>query len=196
MSFGISAATLAEISLAVTAAGAAASAYGAIKQGQAASAASDYQAQVARNNQIVSNAYAKQAQSDGENQVAAKQAQTSQMIGAERAAMAANGVDLDSGSALRIQGDTAKLGDVDAMTIRNNAARQAYGYQLQGLSYSQQAGLDEASASNAKTAGYLGAFSSIVSGASSVAGKWAGYKTNGIFGSSYDSSFDNPADYG
>ncbi|TDY26305.1 hypothetical protein B0G81_6815 [Paraburkholderia sp. BL6665CI2N2] len=196
MSAGLSAAAIASISLAVSAVGAGVSAYGAVRQGQAASAAASYQAEVAKNNQIVANAYSKQAMDDGENQVAAKQQQTSQMIGAERAAMAANGVDLDSGSALRIQGDTAKLGDVDAMTIRNNAARQAYGYQLQGLSYSQQASLDEASSSNAQTAGYVNGFSSILSGASSVGSKWAQYKTNGLFSSGYDSSFDNPADYG
>jgi hypothetical protein len=95
--------------------------------------------------------------------------------------MAANGVDLNSGSALRIQGDTAKLGDVDALTIRNNAARAAYGYQLQGLSYGQQATLDESSAANAVSAGNLNSFASIVGGASSVGSKWSTYQMNGVF---------------
>lgn len=181
MSFGISAATLAEVSVAMTAVSAGVSAYGAYRQGQAQSAADAYQAQVARNNQIVAGQYAQQATQDGENKVAAKQEQTAQMIGAQRAAMAANGVDLDSGSPLRVQQDTAKLGEVDAMTIRNNAAREAYGYQLQGLSYGQQAQLDESASENAETAGSLNAFSSILGGASSVASQWTKYQTNGVF---------------
>ncbi|MFM0151449.1 hypothetical protein [Paraburkholderia sediminicola] len=181
MSFGFSAAAVAEVSLAVAAAGAAASAYGAIRQGQAASAAASYQAQVAKNNQTIASQYAAQSLADGQNQVAAKQQQTAQMIGGERAAMAANGVDLDSGSALRIQGDTAKLGDVDAMTIKNNAARAAYGYQLQGVSYGQQASLDESTGANAVSAGNLNAFSSILGGASSVGSKWTQYKIDGVF---------------
>lgn len=168
-------------SLAMTVASTAASAYSAKQQASAEDAADSYKATVAKNNQIVANQYAAQATADGENQVAAKQQQTAQMIGGERASMAANGVDLDSGSALRIQGDTAKLGEVDALTIRNNAARAAYGYELQGLSYGQQATLDESAASNASTAGNLNAFSSVIGGASSVAGKWTQYQTSGVF---------------
>ncbi|MBD1412793.1 hypothetical protein NUJ30_08765 [Burkholderia contaminans] len=181
MSFGISAAALAEISIAMTAVSAGVAAYGAIKQGQAQSAALQYQAQVAANNQKIANQYAQQAIADGENKVAAKQQQTAQMIGAQRAAMAANGIDLDSGSPLRLQQDTAKLGNVDALTIRNNAAREAYGYQVQGLSYGQQAQLDEAGASNAVTAGNLNAFSSIIGGASSIGSKWIDYTKTGVF---------------
>lgn len=181
MSFGISAATLAEVSIAMTAVSAGAAAYGAMRQGQAQSAALAYQAQVARNNQTIAGQYAQQATQDGENKVAAKQQQTAQMIGAQRAAMAANGVDLDSGSPLRLQEDTAKLGNVDAMTIRNSAAREAYGYQLQGLSYGQQAQLDQSSSDNAVTAGNLNAFSSILGGAASVGKQWTQYKTTGVF---------------
>ncbi|PRZ51227.1 hypothetical protein BX589_12068 [Paraburkholderia fungorum] len=168
-------------SLAMTAASAAMSAEGAQQQAKATASADQYQAQVAKNNQTIANQYAAQATADGENKVAIKQQQTAQMIGGERAAMAANGVDLNSGSALRIQGDTAKLGDVDALTIRNNAARAAYGYQLQGLSYGQQATLDESSAANAVSAGNLNSFASIVGGASSVGSKWSTYQMNGVF---------------
>lgn len=167
--------------LAASAASTAVTAYGAMQQGQATAAADRYQAQVALNNQKIAGQYAQQATADGEDQVAAKQEQTAQMVGSERAAMAANGVELNSGSALRIQGDTARLGEVDALTIRNNAARAAYGYQLQGVSYGQQASLDESAASSAVTAGNLNAFSSVVGGASSVASQWTKYKTSGVF---------------
>lgn len=173
--------TLAIASLAAGALSTGVSAIGAAQQASATAAADRYQAQVALNNQKIAGQYAAQATADGENQVAAKQQQTAQMIGSERAAMAANGVELDNGSALRIQGDTAKLGEVDALTIRNNAARAAYGYELQGVSYGQQAALDESAASNAVSAGSLNAFSSIVGGASSLADKWSKYQQNGVF---------------
>ena len=45
--------------------------------------------------------------------------------------MAANGVDLSSGSPLDILGDTAMYGELDALTIRSNAEREAYGYRVQ-----------------------------------------------------------------
>ncbi|CAB5082909.1 hypothetical protein IST4116A_01201 [Burkholderia cenocepacia] len=174
-------AVLAGSALAMTAVSTAMSAYGASRQAAATASADQYQAEVARINQRLSGQYAQQAIDDGENKVAAKQQQTSGLIGAQRAAMAANGVQLDSGTPLRLQEDSAQLGAVDALTIRNNAAREAYGYQVQGLSYGQQAQLDEASASNALSAGSLNTFSSILGGAASVGSKWIDYKKGGIF---------------
>lgn len=61
------------------------------------------------------------------------------MIGAQRAGFAANGVDVNSGSAADIQDDTAALGELDALTIKNNAAREAWGYRTQSQQYQQAA---------------------------------------------------------
>lgn len=61
------------------------------------------------------------------------------MIGAQRAGFAANGVDVNSGSAADIQDDTAALGELDALTIKNNAAREAWGYRKQSQQYQQTA---------------------------------------------------------
>jgi len=52
------------------------------------------------------------------------------MIGASRAAFAASGVevnDIDS-TATNVQADIKSLSEVDALTIRSNAAREAWGY--------------------------------------------------------------------
>lgn len=52
------------------------------------------------------------------------------MIGSSRAAFAAGGVevnDVDS-TAMNVQTDIARLAEVDALTIRANAAREAWGY--------------------------------------------------------------------
>lgn len=57
--------------------------------------------------------------------------QTQQDIGTQRAAMAANGGVVDEGSNALITQDTAQYGELDALIISNNAAREAYGYEVQ-----------------------------------------------------------------
>jgi len=49
------------------------------------------------------------------------------LIGTQRTAFAGQGVTLDSGSALDVQGQTAYIGELDALQIRQNAALQAWG---------------------------------------------------------------------
>lgn len=66
----------------------------------------------------------------GDNAAASHEADTDRLIGAQRARLAAQGQDLESGSALDIQLDTAELGAQDALTIRNNAWREAWGYRV------------------------------------------------------------------
>lgn len=173
--FGVS-----EFALAASATAAATSAYGAYQQGQASSAAATYQAAVARNNQIVANQNATYATQQGQAMEASKREQTAQLLGKERAMAGAAGVDSSSGSPLRLQGDTSRLGEVDALTIRDNAARSAYGYQTQGLNFQAEAGLDMMKSRNATAGGALGAFSSIAGGASSVSDKWARYDDAGL----------------
>lgn len=52
-------------------------------------------------------------------------------IGDARASLAGQGVTLDTGSALDVQSDIASLGALDIATIRNNAAREAWGFTTQ-----------------------------------------------------------------
>lgn len=55
-------------------------------------------------------------------------------IGAQRARLAASGVDISAdGSAIDLVADTARMGELDALTIRNNAAREAWGYKTQAV---------------------------------------------------------------
>lgn len=54
-----------------------------------------------------------------------------QVQGAQRAALAAQGVDVASGSALDVQTDTAYQAELDAQTIQSNAWREAYGLRTQ-----------------------------------------------------------------
>jgi hypothetical protein len=54
-------------------------------------------------------------------------------IGAQRAGQAASGIDPNSGTAADLQGDEAKFSALDAQMIRNNAAREAWGYRTDAM---------------------------------------------------------------
>jgi hypothetical protein len=55
---------------------------------------------------------------------------TSRTIGTQRAGLAAQHVDVNVGSASDVQETAAYLGELDALTIRGNAAREAWGYKV------------------------------------------------------------------
>lgn len=77
---------------------------------------------------------------------------------------------------MRTQADTAKIGEIDAQTIRANAARAGYNYRVQNVNFENEATMKAMAGANAFEAGKLGAFASLVSGASSVGAKWAQFK--------------------
>lgn len=62
-------------------------------------------------------------------------AEVRRLTGSQRARLAAQGIDIDSGSALDIQLDTAGLGERDALEIENAARREAWGYKVQAQDY-------------------------------------------------------------
>ncbi len=195
MSGGITATTA--ISLALAAAGTAASVYGQVQQqgaqAQAASAAqaqARYQAQVAQQNQELARRQAADATQRGQVAEENRRRLTQQQIGQQTAALAGQGTDLE-GSPTDILGDTAATGELDARTIRSNAAREAYGYTVQGLGYGNTAALESARAANSSyTPNYLGAGSSLLSGASTLSDKWRRFQTGGDTGG-FDSSGPN-----
>jgi len=73
---------------------------------------------------------------------------TKKLIGAQRAKLAAQGIEVDSGSALDIQLETAELGAVDALTIRNNAFREATGHRIQAIDLRSQSGFTKLASKN------------------------------------------------
>lgn len=79
--------------------------------------------------------------------------ETAQLRGTQRASLAASGVDITSGSAAELQGDTTELGELDALMIRNNAAREARGYKFEADEYRRGAQLT-LRAAKAQATGY------------------------------------------
>jgi hypothetical protein len=72
-----------------------------------------------------------------------------------------------------VVGSQSKLNELDALTTRANASREAAGYRQQGMNYKAEGDLAAASGANAQAQGQMGAASSILSGASSMSSTWA-----------------------
>ena len=64
--------------------------------------------------------------------------QTRQVMGAGKAALAAQGVDVGTGSAVDVGKNTMQLGELDALTIENNAARAAWGFDVEAGDYTMK----------------------------------------------------------
>lgn len=174
------------IALAGTVIGGITSAGGAILGGMNASSQAAYQAGVARNNEAMAKAAARDALLRGGIEAKNKADQTRQLIGRERATLAGNGVDVNSGSALDIVSDTETAGATDELTIRDNARRQSIGYLNQGENFAGEAALDDTAQSNALLGGYANAFGTALTTGGNVASKWYAYKDQGIFGGGSD----------
>jgi hypothetical protein len=70
-----------------------------------------------------------------------------------RASAASSGVDINSGSAALLQEEMAVATDLDALSIRQNAQREAYGYDVEGYGAGRRRSLAEMeAASTAKVA--------------------------------------------
>lgn len=94
-----------------------------------------YNQQIADMNADMADAQARDAITRGQEEERRHRQSVQGLIGRQRAALAAQGVDVNSGSALDVQADAAKFGALDAVTIRNNAAREAWGYRVQAANY-------------------------------------------------------------
>lgn len=180
----ISASTAAYLSLGATALGAVTSAMGSIQQGKAQAAQYKYQAAVDRNNKIISDRQYQDAIKRGEAAEEDVRRKTAQIISKQRTGFASNNIDLGSDVVFDTLSDSSMFGELDALTVRSNAAREAYGYQVQGMNYQASANNSLMAAKNAKSAAKTSAFSSVLSGASTLASNYADFSKSGAIGSS------------
>ena len=169
-------ATMANISMGMQGIGMVMQYQGQKAQAQAQQQQYDYQAQVNENNKQIAEWQAQDAVDRGSVKEKQHRIKVSQLKGRQRSVLAASGVEVDDGSALDILGDTAELGELDALTIRSNSEREAYDYKVAAMNQGAQAGINRVSGQNAASAGRYGAMTSLLSGAGSIADKWYGYK--------------------
>lgn len=173
---------LAIASLASTVIGTGLAVSGQRAQAKAQSNEAKFRAAVARNNDIVSRREADLSRARGEQDARRQEERTRQLIGTQRATLAANGVVVDQGSAADITADTAEIGALDAITIRRNAEREALLRESQGAEFASESALRERESSSTLRAGRTESFGTVLSGIGSVSSKWHAFKEQGTFG--------------
>lgn len=166
--------------LAAAAGSAVIGAYGSIQAGNAAATAANYQAGVARNNRVIAQQNAEYSAAAGMGQSQRADAKTRAVGGAIEAAQGASGIDTGVGSPAEVRESAREIGRLDAETIMANAMQQSRAYGAQATNFGAQAQLDKMQGAQARTAGYIGAASSLVGGSSSFSDKWLRYQNVGV----------------
>lgn len=164
------------------------------KAGAAAQKASNSQGALADYNADIADLQAQDALERGAEEESRLRTQVRGIIGAQRAGQAAGNIDVSYGTAADVQADAAYLGELDALTIRTNARREAWGYKVQAedLRYrgviarqegsaaleAARAGATgtRAAAGAAATQSYLGAASTLIGGTTSLLQMRYGFK--------------------
>ena len=150
------------------------SALGSIAQSRASAASAGYNAKVQEQNAQVERTNAQFAGAEGEQNTAAAGARTRAALAETVANQGASGVDINTGSSVGVRESEAKIGTLNALNVRAEAARRAYGYQTSATSYDAQSRLSKSEQKSDITGGYLDAGATVLGGAwkSSQYTKW------------------------
>lgn len=143
----------------------------------------NYQAGVAQLNAQIARQNATYATQVGDIQAAQAGLQGAQRLGKIKAAQGASGLDVNTGSNKQVQTSQAEITSFDATAIRSNAARTSYNYENQAVGFAAQANMDTIAGKNARTAGLIGAGTSLLSSATSVSSEWLRGQSLGLWGS-------------
>ncbi len=155
-------------------------------QGAKQSAAStqqmyNYQAQVAKINSQIDLQNRDYALAQGEIQARNFGMKAAQQQGEIRAVQGASNIDVNSGSAARVQASQRTITGIDLGQIRTNAAKTAYDFDVKSTMDLNQSTLDTMAGVNAKQAGDIQAMASIIGGVTSVSTKWMQGSQMGMF---------------
>ena len=149
---------------------------GQIQAGMAANEAGKANARIQR--RLAADAIAR-----GDAEAQDQQIKNAAFKGEQAAAFGASGAEIESGSSLNILADTAELGKLDELRIRNNAQREAFALE-------SGAAISEAEGSNARTSSFLTAGGTLLGGAGQVASKWKVFKADNKTGTFTDFLLD------
>lgn len=155
---------LAAAAIAVSAIGTAVSAASAMAQGEAAQQAGNYNAQIAAQKANESMAASSRAVSMANIQAQQKRTQANRFAAEQRVGFLRAGVAL-SGSANDVLSDTATQGNLQAASTEYAGLMDSYNLRSGARDLQAQSELDIAAGSNARSAGFMDAGSSLLSGA-------------------------------
>jgi hypothetical protein len=123
------------------------------REGEAGRRAAESEAQLMEYNAAVADLQAKDAVQRGELEANRFRAAARAMGGEQRTGFAAGNVDTNYGSAVDVQADTAFLGELDALTARTNAARTAWGFNVEATDMRKRADIARKEGINLEEAG-------------------------------------------
>ncbi len=191
MSGFISAGTATALAAGASVAGTAATTAGKLKGGAASRAGSDaaaiaaakmaqYQAQVARNNKLIAERAAEYAISTGQQRAAIQSMKGAAVAGKIKAAQAASGLDVNTGTAVDVRVGQREAETLDSANVLHKAQLENYGYMVQAGNFEAEARLQDAKAGFAQSSvgaggdsgAALGATGSLLAGASALPWKW------------------------
>lgn len=171
------------IAIAATLASGAFSAYQANEQGKYKQALAQRNATMQERNATMQQQQARDARDRGVVAGEEQRDRARQMAARQATELAGNGLDISSGTSLDLFAETATLGEYDAQVAENNAARQAYGFDVNASNTRYQASATRASGRNARRAGRNQVFSTLLtSGASAASLGGGGGSFGGTFG--------------
>jgi hypothetical protein len=101
------------------------------------------QAQIARNNENTALFNSRIASEEGEQQASIAGLKGQQTVGKIKAGFGGSGVDVNSGSPAAVAAAAAGATSTNVQTIKSNAARNAWGYDVASTNFGNQGVLDE-----------------------------------------------------
>jgi len=168
-------------SMALGIAGTAVQMAGISAQADAQSQALWYQAQVSKMNEKIAKQNAGTTVLAGLDEAKKKGLETRSLLGAQKAAQAANMVDVESGSAKSVRTSTYMLGRMDEMAIMKNATHKADAYMQQAANFHAESALYGYQAEVTQSAKDYALASTLIGGATSFADKWKSWQMAGGF---------------
>lgn len=160
---------------------AAVSAGGSIAEGYSANNAAKFNAGMSMNNAKIAKQNADLAGQIGTAKSEASQLKTAAQIGATTASQGASGVQIGGKSFEGVRESERRIGALEAMNIRSNAAREAYGFKVKEISERAQAKQYRAEGKSALIGGFIKGAGTILSAASAGAGGTGGEGPDSAF---------------
>jgi general stress protein YciG len=154
------------------------SAYGSYKAGKAAKKAAYSEAEREEWNAQVADLQADDAIVRGADEESRFRQNVRRLVGTQRASFAGQGVEVNQGSARDVQDDARYLGELDALQIRANAQREAWGFKVEAEDRRRGAEIARRGGNAANTAGKWNAANTVVGGATSMLQSRYGFDRN------------------
>lgn len=139
------------------------------QQAKAQRDAANYNAKIAENNALIAERNVRKQQIEGARQEEEQRLKTLSLMGQQRAGYGASGFDVNMGSAVDVQANTAFFGQEDVLSIRAGSKAQEDRLHQQATDFSNKAIMDRASGRNAQRAANLASVGTAIGTLTSMA---------------------------